>query len=217
IINSISDSYDRAVEKLKDLVSYNLSEVCTDKEEFYKSQRKLRAKKKIFSSEDDLSDSGKNNNISSTFHSKITKIKKKNDGKNICTFPTPPKSSSTNISQNYKIKTMTTLRPSNSKNLGNHDKSLKFDYKHDKLNINTVQKSIGNESPLLFESDSDATNISTPQKIQTVINEKPEIIGEGISVESSSKTSCFPSQSYDRELINSEYTSLRVPNNTGKY
>jgi len=44
-------------------VSYNLSEVCTDKEEFYKSQRKLRAKKKIFSSEDDLSDSGKNNNI----------------------------------------------------------------------------------------------------------------------------------------------------------
>jgi len=47
-------------------------------------------------------------------------------------------------------------------------------------------KNIGNESPLLFESDSDATNISTPQKIQTVINEKPEIIGEGISVESSS-------------------------------
>lgn len=61
IINSIADCYDRAIEKLKDLVSYNLSEVCTDKEGFYKSQRKLRAKRKIFSSEDDFSDSGKKN------------------------------------------------------------------------------------------------------------------------------------------------------------
>lgn len=39
---------ERAIEKLKDLVSYNLSEVCTDKEEFYKSQRKFRAKKNFF-------------------------------------------------------------------------------------------------------------------------------------------------------------------------
>ncbi|KAL5239466.1 hypothetical protein ACI65C_006876 [Semiaphis heraclei] len=119
--------YDRAIEKLKDLVSYNLSEVCSDKEEFYKSQRKLRAKRKIFSSEDDLSDSG-------------------------------------------------------------------------------------NKSPLLFESDSDATNISTPQKNQIAINEGPQLIGEGIPIQNSSKNS--PSRSHNRELINSEHTSLRVPNNT---